>query len=407
MIASIRNTFNQAFTSQKYEEMLSSISIMNNGHMDFRLAETPVFIDKLTKNKLLSAGEEICNFITSDAFKSKTDKSYAQVATPPNESPLPACIVMDFAICSDESDGQTEQPVYHGMEPKLIELQGFPSLFGLEVFHDQAFRNSFEIPAGFSPYLNNYTEQSYLQLLKKVILGEENKHTVLLELYPHDQKTRVDFYCTQKLIEIPIVCLSEIFVEGSELFYEQAGNKKRIDRIYNRIVWDEIEKQSLELQEKAKLLLQDLRIEWVTHPNHFYRISKYIMPYLKSEAVPTTRFLNEITDIPTDLENYVLKPLFSFAGQGVIIDVTENDFKVIKDPQNWILQEKVTYAPIIETPSGPAKTEIRLFYFWDNSSNQYKAVFNLARLSKGKMIGVSYNKTATWVGGSLAYFESM
>ena len=114
------------------------------------------------------------------------------------------------------------------MEPNLIELQGFPSLFGLEVFHDQAFRNSFEIPNGFSPYLNEFDTQSYLHLLKNVIQGERDKHTVLLELYPHEQKTRIDFYCTQKLIQIPIVCLSEIFTEGDALYYEHEGNKKRI-----------------------------------------------------------------------------------------------------------------------------------------------------------------------------------
>ena len=129
------------------------------------------------------------------------------------------------------------------------------------------------------------------------------------------------------------------------------------------------------------------------------------MPFLKSKAVPKTIFLSEITNIPNNLENYVLKPLFSFAGQGVIIDVTNNDIKNIKDQENWILQEKVTYAPIIDTPTGAAKTEIRLFYFLEKETNQYKAVFNLARLSKGKMIGVSYNSDANWVGGSLAYFE--
>jgi hypothetical protein len=392
MIPSIRNTFNQAFTDQKYQQMLAAISKMNNGEMDFRLAETPVFIDRVTKNKLLAAGDEICAFITSPDFVTKTAKSFSKVATPPNENPLPECIVMDFAICRTEHNGQNDTIVNKEMEPKLIELQGFPSLFGLEVFHDQAFRNGID-------------EQIYLHLLKSRILGEGGKHTVLLELYPHEQKTRVDFYCTQKLIQIPIVCLSEIFVDGNELFYEQEGNKKRIDRIYNRIVWDELEKQSNEMKEKAKLLLQDLNIEWVTHPNHFYRISKFLMPFLNTNAVPKTQFLSELSLMPSDLENYVLKPLFSFAGQGVIIDVTENDIVAIKDPPNWILQHKVAYAPIIETPTGPAKTEIRLFYFLDKAANQYKAALNLARISKGKMIGVSYNANENWVGGSLAYFE--
>jgi hypothetical protein len=396
MIHSIRNSFNQAFTDFKYQDMLDAISKMNNDKMDFRLAETPVFIDRITKNKLITAGDEVCAFIKSEAFKTKTENSFFQAATPPNESYLPNCIVMDFAICRN---------AHNEIAPKLIELQGFPSLFGLEVFHDRAFRNSFEIPAGFSPYLNGNDEQSYLHLLKNIIQDDGHKHTVLLELFPHEQKTRIDFYCTQKLIQIPIVCLSEIFVEGNELFYEQERIKKRIDRIYNRIVWDEIEKQSADMKEKAKLLLLDLKIEWVTHPKHFYRISKFILPFLDTAAVPKTRFLSEITNIPNDLENYVLKPLFSFAGQGVIIDVAKKDIETIKDPENWILQEKVEYAPVVDTPTGPAKTEIRLFYFLDKATNQYKAVFNLARLSKGKMIGVSYNAKANWVGGSLAYFE--
>jgi hypothetical protein len=396
MIPSIRDIYNQQFSDKKYHDMLSDMVQLNHGELDFRLAETPIFIDAVTKNKLLKAGDDICAFINSAEFAAKTEKSFSQVATPPNENELPGCIVMDFAICINEKKE---------IEPKLIELQGFPSLFGFEVFHDQAFQKHFNLPNGYSPYLNGYNAKSYLTNLQQIICGDKSQHTVLLELHPHQQKTKIDFYCTQQLLNIPIVCLSEIFAEGNELFYKSEGNKKRIDRIYNRIVWDEIDKQSAEMKEKAKLLLQNLKIEWVTHPNHFYRISKYIMPFLNSTAVPRTQFLNKLTAIPSDLENYVLKPLFSFAGQGVMIDVRQIDIAAIKDPENWILQQKVEYAPVIETPSGPAKTEVRLFYFRDQPSQKYKATLNLARISKGKMIGVSYNANSDWVGGSLAYFE--
>ena len=396
MISSIRYKYNQQFSDEKYHMMLADISKWNKGQMDFRLAETPIFIDKITKNKLLKAGEDIVAFITSESYFEKTQGSLSKVDTPPNEANLPNCIVMDFAITVN---------LKNEIEPKLIELQGFPSLFGFEVFHNQAFQNNFEIPAHFSPYLNGYNETNYINYLQKIILGDQKKHTILLELFPHEQKTRIDFYCTRQLLTIPIVCLSEIYTENNKLFYIREGNSIQIERIYNRVVWDEIAKQANEIKEKANLLLQDLDLEWVTHPNHFYRISKYVMPYLNSTAVPNTRFLNSIDILPKDLENFVLKPLFSFAGQGVIIDVTKEDINNIKDPENWILQQKVEYAPLIETPTGPAKTEIRLFYFWNNITKKYIAVFNLARLSKGKMIGVSYNNAATWVGGSMAYFE--
>jgi hypothetical protein len=354
-------------------------------------------LDVKTKHKILSAGDEIVQFITGSDFISKTNQSFEHVLTPPNETPLPNCIVMDFALCKDSSNE---------IVPKLIELQGFPSLFGFEIVHNRAFKDNFEIPVGFNPYLNGYDEKSYLSHLSKVIKGDENKHTVLLELYPHTQKTKIDFYITQQLLDIPIVCLSEITKKGFDLYYQRDGIDIKIERIYNRIIWDELEKQTDLIQSKVKLLLEEISAEWVSHPNHFYRISKYLLPSLVSEFVPKTHFLSALKTIPTDLENYVLKPLFSYAGQGVLIDVHQADIARIQDPENWILQEKVEYAPVIHTPTGPAKAEIRLFYFLDKTTNQYIATLNLARISKGKMIGVAYNANATWVGGSIAYFES-
>ena len=152
-------------------------------------------------------------------------------------------------------------------------------------------------------------------------------------------------------------------------------------------------------------MFEDLDVEWITHPNWFYRISKYTMPLIKHAYIPETNYLSDITEMPKDLENYVLKPLFSFAGQGVIIDLTQNDIDNVKDPSNWILQRKVKYADVIKTPDIPAKAEIRIFYFWKKGEARPVAAQNLARLSKGKMIGVRYNKDKEWVGGSLVYFE--
>jgi hypothetical protein len=397
MIVTIRNKFNEGFTELKYQQMLADITKGLPANIEFRLAETPVFLDAKFKARLLEAGAEVCDFIKLPDFKKQTASSFLHVETPPDETDLPACIVMDFAI----SRNAQAQPI-----PKLIELQGFPSLFGFEIRHHEAFEKNFSIPTNYSPYLNNYHKETYLLFLSQIIKGNENKHTVLLELFPHEQKTKIDFYITNELLSIPIVCLSEIFVKQQALFYKRDGVDFKIERIYNRIVWDELVNQSPAIQEKGKLLLQPLNLEWVTHPNHFYRISKYLLPSLVSEFVPKTHFLSALKTIPTDLENYVLKPLFSYAGQGVLIDVHQADIARIQDPENWILQEKVEYAPVIHTPTGPAKAEIRLFYFLDKTTNQYIATLNLARISKGKMIGVSYNANASWVGGSIAYFES-
>lgn len=204
-------------------------------------------------------------------------------------------------------------------------------------------------------------------------------------------------------MQIPIVCLTELIQEGRKLFYIKDGKKIRVKRIYNRIIFDELLQQNLS---NVVDITQPLDVEWVPHPNWFYRISKFTLPFIKHPYVPETFFLNEIKHLPGDLENYVLKPLFSFAGQGVIIDVTKEDIDKVKDPENWILQKKVKYADVIKTPNVPAKAEIRIFYFWKDGDDRPVAVTNLARISKGKMIGVRYNMDKDWVGGSVCYFES-
>src|SRR5205085_6412972 len=170
-------------------------------------------------------------------------------------------------------------------------------------------------------------------------------------------------------------------------------------------IFDDLLQQSPEVQQKGKILFEELDVEWLPHPNWFYRISKYTLPFIKHPNVPETFFLKDIKQPPADLENYVLKPLFSFAGQGVIIDLAPGDIEKIKDPENWILQRKVKYADVIETPDIPAKAEIRIFYFWKDGWNRPAPVNNLGRLSKGKMIGVRYNMDKDWVGGTVAYFE--
>ena len=150
---------------------------------------------------------------------------------------------------------------------------------------------------------------------------------------------------------------------------------------------------------------KEANVEWIGHPNWFFRISKHSLPLLKSKYNPTSMFLNEVDRLPQDLHNYVLKPLYSFAGSGVIINLNQYDLDAIKDPENYILQQKVSYEPIIETPDEKSKFEIRMLFIWDKDEAKPRLVNNLLRLSKGEMVGVRYNKDKEWVGGSLGFFE--
>jgi len=397
MIKELREQFNKNFTEEKYKNFLDDLKSKHPGAIEFRVAETPVFVPRDFTAKMLDACENIVDIIADDNFKSLTAKAIPKGETVPNENDHSHFIAFDFGICEN---------INGDLEPQLVEMQGFPSLFGFQIYFPEVLKKHFNIPQNFDNYLGGYNKESYINLLKEIIIGEnEPENVVLLEIKPHEQKTRIDFYCTQDYLGINIVCLTELIKEGKKLFYLNNNNKKtEIKRIYNRVIFDELMHQRDNLGEIVDIT-QDLNVEWITHPNWFYRISKYTLPFIKHRYVPETFFLNDVKQLPGDLENFVLKPLFSFAGQGVIIDVTKADIDNVKDPENWILQRKVKYADVIQTPDIPAKAEIRIFYFWKDGWKRPVPVNNLARLSKGKMIGVRYNADKTWVGGSVAFFE--
>jgi hypothetical protein len=348
MVPSLRQAFNKVFTKEKYEAFLKDLDSKHPGAIEFRVAETPEFIDKSFTQKLVHACESIVDVIVDPNFKKLTERSIPKRENVPHENGISHMIAFDFGICINENNE---------LEPQLIEMQGFPTLFGFQVYYPEVLKKHFPIPSNYTQYLAAYDKESYIKDLAEVIIGNvPAENVILLEIKPHEQKTRIDFYCTQDYLGIQPVCITDLIQEGKKLFYinDQTKKKTEVKRIYNRIIFDDLNAQKSTLGQFVDIT-QELDVEWIPHPNWFYRISKFTLPFIKHPFVPATYFLNEIKQIPSDLENYVLKPLFSFAGQGVVIDVTRKDIEQVKEPENWILQRKVTYADVIETADIPAK----------------------------------------------------
>ncbi|KQS41256.1 hypothetical protein [Pedobacter sp. Leaf194] len=394
MIPAQRQKYNQQFTEKKYKNFITELE---SGFLEipFRVAETPIFVPKALKEKLIAAGEEIISLIKQPNFKELTEKAIPKDWKVPNENKQPHFLTFDFGICKDET-GQ--------LVPMLIEMQGFPSLYGFQVHLANTFRKCFDIDGSTSHFLNGYDEEKYINLFREVIIGKHQPHEVaIMDVDATNQKTAIDFFVTQKMLGIKILALEDIKKIGKQLFYEEDGRKIQLKRIYNRLIFDEVA-ENADVFKQSFDPREELDIEWVTHPNWFYRISKYTMPFLNSKFVPETRFLNQVESIPKDLENYVLKPLFSFAGMGVIIDVSGADISNITDPENWILQRKVIYQPVVQSPDGGVKAEIRMMYLWPDDGEPQLCT-NLGRLSRGKMIGVRYNADFDWVGGTIGFME--
>jgi len=219
-----------------------------------------------------------------------------------------------------------------------------------------------------------------------------------MEVHPEEQKTRPDFLLTEKLLGIRTVCITKIRQPGRQLFYEENGQQVPIKRIYNRTIVDELERKGIDLPFD---LTADLDVEWAGHPNWYFRMSKYSIPYLKHPSVPRTWFLDQLTEVPSDLENFVLKPLYSFAGLGVVIAPSRKDIDAIPAAKraDYILQERVNFTPVVETPYGATKVELRIMYIW---LDELRPVLSIVRMGRGLQMGVDHNKGMKWVGSSAA-----
>jgi hypothetical protein len=396
MIPSARAIFNRQFSPEKYAVFLNDLNETFHYQIPFRVAESPVFVGKEFKEKLLTAAEEIIDFIVRPDLKVLMKAALPPRLAVPGEDEHPLFIALDFAVCTEGSDERV---------PRLIEMQGFPSLFGYQDFIGNKFRAHYRLPDNLEFHFGLDSAQYWHRLRKAIIGDQDPENVILLEIDPMKQNTAIDFLITRQHLGIEPVHIGDVILRGKNLFYKKKSVEVPIYRIYNRVIFDELLSKP-DLQTEFHLT-EDVEVEWAGHPNWFFYISKYTMPFLHSKAVPGCKFLSDYTTFPSDLENYVLKPLFSFSGSGVIFNVEEND--VLRIPsherKNYLLQRKVHYEPVIQAPDGLVKAEIRLLFLWEKEAARPQLITNLARLSRGEMIGVKFNKDKTWVGGTVCFFE--
>ena len=395
MHAELRARFNADFTPDKYAALVRCVNETEKWPADFRISETPIFLTRDFTDEVTRAAKEIV-----DAMRTQEFAIHAAAAVPkglevPNEAAHPNFLVVDFAICAEDDR----------LVPRLIELQAFPSLFGFQLLLLGCIRKAYPIiPRSWTSSFGGIKDEAYLDLLRRTIIaGSASENVVLLEIEPEKQKTRIDFAATETLLGIRPVCATKIKKRGRQLFYDRDGREVRIERIYNRVIFDElIRRPDLNLPFRFQ---DDLDVTWVGHPNWYFRISKHSLPFLKTEHTSPTFFADEF---PTSekIDNYVLKPLYSFAGHGVDMEPTRQKIAAIEDPHEWILQRKVDYAPFVATIDGQkSKAEIRMMFVWPDNDRDPTLVNNLVRMSQGKMMGVDFNVEKTWVGASIALHE--
>ena len=396
MIKTLREQFNQEFKPSKYTDFLNWIVAQHHIRPPFKVSETPIFVPKALKDALFDACHQIIDVLVNPDFKKWSQGALYPEYEVPNENKHPHFISLDFGICKDENGG---------VIPQLIEAQGFPSLFHYQNLVAKAYKKFYDIPDHLDHFFGGFNEGAYFDKLKRIIVGAHDpKEVVILEIEPYKQPTAIDFIVARDVLGIKILCVTDLKKMGQELFYfDEDGSLIKVKRIYNRVIFDELV-QKTNLKRTFKFT-DELDVEWAGHPNWFFRISKHTLSFLKNKYVPDSYLLSDLDELPENIEDFVLKPLFSFSGAGVKINFTKEDVESIENKQNYMLQKKVEYVPIIDTLDVPAKCEIRMLLAWEDDEARPAIVTNLVRLSKGAMIGVKYNKGRDWVGGSIGFFE--
>ncbi len=393
MVPALREEFNRKYAPETYRQFLDTLDKSCGTHIGFRVAETPCFVPKSLLDQMAQYGRELVSQLVDDPqYLRVSDASVPAQYNVPNESARPMFVQVDFGVVRSAT-GE--------LEPKLVELQAFPSLYGYQPLLAHQYVESYDLPSDLGIYLSGQDRNSYWKLMRELIVaGHDPESVILMEIDPQNQKTLPDFLVTQRELGIAIVDILSLKKRGTKLFYAKDGREIEVRRIYNRCIVDELERKGVTLPFDLR---DELDVEWAGHPNWYFRISKFSIPHLKHACVPKTIFLDQVRAVPLDNQSYLLKPLYSFAGVGIKFAPTQADMDAIPRDQrhNYILQERMYFEPVIQTPHGPTQMEIRMMYVWPEGG-ELTCVLPLVRMGRGMMMGVDHNKNLEWVGGSAA-----
>jgi hypothetical protein len=408
VITSFRQDFNRRFRTELYRELLATLNSAAGTPVEFRVAETPCFLPQALLDRAARIGVELTHRLVGDAeYLEASRAAIPALYRMPGETPHPHFMTADFGLVRSASGD---------LEPMLVELQAFPSVFAYQALLSEAYRSVFQLDESLDYFLGGHTETSFWKIFSNVVLGgHDPENVVLSEVDPYHQKTLPDFLLTASRLGIAIVDIAELVrVEqpgrAPKLYRREGERLVPVHRIYNRAIVDELIRRQIHLPFDYR---EALDVEWAGHPNWYFHISKFSIPYLRHPAVPPAVFLSDWMEgrdrdrLPADRESLILKPLFSFAGKGIEFAPSDELLAGIPPERRceYLLQQRVQFVPVIETPAGPTRAEIRILYLWPDGGD-LDPVISLMRLGRGKMMGVDHNRDQEWVGGSAAFFPS-
>ena len=432
MIPALRRDFNARFRPETFRTMLHSLDAVARTHIAFPVAETPCFFPSSMLDEMARIGIDLTlQLVNNPAYLARSLAAIPEPWRAADQNSHPHFLTADFGLVREDSGR---------LAPRLVEMQAFPSVFAFQWAASEAYRSAFSLDPSLRYLLGGLDQAQFWKLLARTIVaGHDPQTVVLIDVDPAHQKTLPDFHITADHLGIRIVDIAALETldpapdspsQLPRLGYRAKGRLIPIRRIYNRAIVDELVRRQIPLQFDYR---QSFDVEWAGHPNWYFHVSKFSIPFLDHPAVPPAVFLddwfrssaggsksacgpkesargpkNDARDrLPSSRDRLILKPLYSFAGQGILFAPTDDQLAAIPPAQrhHYLLQERVTFEPVIDTPFGPTQAEIRILYVWPDQGN-LTPLISLVRLGRGQMMGVDHNRGQSWVGASAAFSPS-
>jgi len=432
VIPALRRDFNARFRPETFRTMLHSLDAVARTHIAFPVAETPCFFPSSMLDEMARIGIDLTlQLVNNPAYLARSLAAIPEPWRAADQNSHPHFLTADFGLVREDSGR---------LAPRLVEMQAFPSVFAFQWAASEAYRSAFSLDPSLRYLLGGLDQAQFWKLLARTIVaGHDPQTVVLIDVDPAHQKTLPDFHITADHLGIRIVDIAALETldpapdspsQLPRLGYRAKGRLIPIRRIYNRAIVDELVRRQIPLQFGYR---QPFDVEWAGHPNWYFHVSKFSIPFLDHPAVPPAVFLddwfrssaggsksacgpkesargpkNDARDrLPSSRDRLILKPLYSFAGQGILFAPTDDQLAAIPPAQrhHYLLQERVTFEPVIDTPFGPTQAEIRILYVWPDQGN-LTPLISLVRLGRGQMMGVDHNRGQSWVGASAAFSPS-
>ena len=402
MIPHVRQDFNRRFQPTAYARLLQSMRRRCGTDIGFRISETPCFVPRTMMATLVKTGVELVHqLVDNPVYMERSTEAIPKHYLTPHESRKPLFLGIDFGWVR-EADGS--------LSPRLVELQAFASVHGFQAVLCEEYQSHYGLDPSWRYLLSDPTVESYWRRWREALLANHApENVVLTDLQPSKQRTLPDFNVIRERLGLSIVDVTQLVQQGRRLFYRDDRSRLvPIHRIYNRTIMDDLEREHRCLPFDLR---DELEVEWAGHPNWFFRISKFSIPFLQHPCVPRAIFLDELEQkrhlLPERREDWVLKPLFSFAGQGIRFGPTDEELATLPETErrHYLLEERVPFAPLIDTPAGPTQAEFRVMYLWPEREPDPLPLISLVRMGRGLMMGTRYNRDQPWVGASAAFMD--